>query len=99
MSLKRPKEVELLRSIYGSGFYLIGVFASESDRVKYLTQDKNMPWREALRLMKRDQEEERPFGQRSRDTFELSDVFIQLKQDEYKEPLERFLDLDSGIPT
>jgi len=98
MSLKRPKEVELLRSIYGSGFYLIGVFASESDRVKYLTQDKNMPWREALRLMKRDQEEERPFGQRSRDTFELSDVFIQLKQDEYKEPLERFLDLVFGNP-
>lgn len=98
MSLKRPKEVELLRSIYGSGFYLIGVFASESDRMKYLAQDKNIPWREALRLMKRDQEEERPFGQRSRDTFQLSDVFIQLKQDEYKEPLERFLDLVFGHP-
>lgn len=98
ISLKRPKEVELLRSTYGAGFYLIGVFASENDRVKYLTQDKNIVWREALRLMKRDQEEGRSFGQQSRDTFQLSDVFIQLKKDEYKEPLERFLDLVFGNP-
>ena len=28
-SLKRPKEVEMLRAIYGGGFYLVGVFASE----------------------------------------------------------------------
>src|SRR5579863_2707001 len=27
-SLKRPSEVELLRAVYGSGFYLIGIFAS-----------------------------------------------------------------------
>jgi hypothetical protein len=96
ISLKRPSEVELLRSIYGAGFYLIGVFASENDRLKFLTEDKNIPWREAWRLMKRDQEEDAPFGQRSRDTFQLSDVFIQLKQDEYKGPLERFLDLVFG---
>jgi deoxycytidylate deaminase len=98
MSLKRPREVELLRSIYGAGFYLIGVFASENDRLKYLTEDKNIPWREAWRLMKRDQEEDAPFGQRSRDTFQLADAFIQLRQDEYKEPLERFLDLVFGNP-
>jgi hypothetical protein len=98
MSLKRPNEVELLRSVYGAGFYLIGVFASENDRLKYLTEDKNIPWREALRLMKRDQDEDAPFGQRSRDTFQLSDVFIQLRHDEYKEPLERFLDLVFGNP-
>src|SRR5438477_9605063 len=32
LSLKRPMEVGLLRAIYGAGFYLIGVFASENDR-------------------------------------------------------------------
>ncbi len=37
ISLKRPEEVELLRAIYGAGFFLIGVFATESDRFKYLT--------------------------------------------------------------
>lgn len=97
-SLKRPKEVELLRAIYGSGFYLIGVFASEKDRLKYLTQDKNIPFRDAMTLMRRDQDEEAPYGQRSRDTFQLADVFIRLKGDEYKEQLERFLDLVFGCP-
>lgn len=42
LSLKRPEEVQLLRAVYGSGFYLIGVFASENDRLQYLTRDKNI---------------------------------------------------------
>jgi hypothetical protein len=65
LSLKRPAEVELLRGIYGSGFYLVGIFASEKDRLQYLTVDKNIPKGEALRLMQRDEDEEAPFGQRS----------------------------------
>ncbi len=69
-SLKRPSEVELLRAVYGSGFYLIGVFASENDRFQYLTRDKNIPKREATRLMARDQDENLLYGQRSRKTFE-----------------------------
>jgi deoxycytidylate deaminase len=98
LSLKRPMEVALLRAIYGSGFYLIGVFASENDRLQYLSRDKNMNAREALLLMRRDQNEDIPFGQRSRDTFQLADVFIELKGDEYKSQLERFLDLVFGSP-
>ena len=31
-SLKHPDEVRLLRQIYGSGFFLIGVFADEEQR-------------------------------------------------------------------
>jgi deoxycytidylate deaminase len=98
LSLKRPDEVELLRAIYGSGFYLIGIFASEQDRLQYLTKDKNISRTEALDLMRRDEDEEMPFGQRSRDTFQLSDVFIQLKPEQYKQQLERFLDLIFGNP-
>jgi hypothetical protein len=71
LSLKRPQEVEVLRAVYGSGFYLVGVFASENDRLRYLTRDKNIPFREARLLMKRDEEEEEPYGQRSRQTFQL----------------------------
>src|ERR1019366_6349790 len=48
--------------------------------------------------MERDQDEDAPYGQRSRKTFELADVFIQLKSDEYKQQLERFLDLLFGHP-
>jgi deoxycytidylate deaminase len=98
ISLKRPEEVELLRAIYGDGFFLIGVFATENDRLKYLSQDKNVPPKQAVQLMRRDQEESVPFGQRSRRTFELADVFIRLKSDEYKGQLERFLDLVFGYP-
>jgi deoxycytidylate deaminase len=98
LSLKRPAEVELLRSVYRSGFYLIGVFAPEIDRLRYLTNDKNIPKKTARRLMRRDEEEEVAFGQHSRDTFQLADVFIRLKGEEYKEQLERFLDLVFGYP-
>ena len=48
--------------------------------------------------MQRDEDEEVPFGQRSRDTFQLADVFIQLGSEQYKEKLERFLDLIFGNP-
>jgi len=41
LSLKRPEEVQLLRAVYGSGFYLIGVFASETDRLQYLTREEH----------------------------------------------------------
>jgi deoxycytidylate deaminase len=98
LSLKRPDEVDLLRAIYGPGFYLIGVFASEHDRLQYLTKDKNISRAEASRLMHRDEDEDDPFGQRSRDTFQLSDVFIQLGPEQFKPHLERFLDLIFGNP-
>jgi deoxycytidylate deaminase len=98
ISLKRPEEVEMLRAIYGTGFFLIGISATENDRLRYLSQDKNVPVRQAVQLMKRDQEEAVPFGQRSRRTFELADVFVRLKSDDFKGQLERFLDLVFGCP-
>ncbi len=98
LSLKRPQEVELLRAIYGSGFYLIGLFASQNERHHYLTTDKNIPRKEAAALMFRDEDEEAPFGQRSRATFQLADVFVELRSEGYKRQLERFLDLIFGNP-
>lgn len=97
-SLKRPEEVTMLRKIYGLGFYLIGIFASEAERREYLTDDKNIPKSDALKLMKRDEDEAVLFGQRTRDTFQLADVFVKLADDAYKKQLERFLDLVFGYP-
>jgi deoxycytidylate deaminase len=100
-SLKRPEEVGMLRKIYGLGFYLIGIFASEGERLEYLTGDKNISKPDAFKLMKRDEDEEDeaiPFGQRTRDTFQLADVFVKLSEDAYKKQLERFLDLIFGFP-
>jgi deoxycytidylate deaminase len=97
VSLKRPEEVETLRKIYGPGFFLIGIFAGEQDRVDYL-REKGMTADEAASLIQRDQAEEEEFGQRTRDTFELADVFVGLKNDEYKAGLRRFLGLVFGHP-
>lgn len=97
-SLKRPEEVTMLRKIYGLGFYLIGTFSSEAERREYLTDDKNIPKADALKLMKRDEDEAIPFGQRTRDTFQLADVFVKLADDAFKKQLERFLDLVFGYP-
>ncbi|HEV2382076.1 MAG TPA: anti-phage dCTP deaminase [Terriglobia bacterium] len=100
-SLKRPEEVFALRRVYGRGFFLIGVFASEKDRLKYLQFDKGIPEDKARALIERDQEEkeqQEPFGQRTRDTFHLADVFVRMKGDEYKIQSWRFLDLIFGNP-
>lgn len=96
-SLKHPEEVQALRRIYGDGFYLIGVYSSEKDRLRYLHEDKDISENEARSLVQRDQEEEDPFGQQTRDTFHLADVFISL-QSNPKGALWRFLDLLFGCP-
>ena len=79
-SLKHPDEVRLLRQIYGSGFFLIGVIADEEQRFTYLTEDIGCTSKEAKDLMARDEDEQKEFGQKTRDTFQLSDVFIPVAQ-------------------
>lgn len=96
LSLKRPEEVMALRRIYGPGFYLMGVFATEEERMHHLRDRKSIPEAEARKLMKRDEEEDEPFGQRTRKTFALADVFVRLKSDKFEEQVAHFLDLMFG---
>lgn len=92
-SLKRPAEVAMLRKVYSRGFFLIGVYATEKERLDYLIE-QNAPKDEANRLIRRDAEEaEEEFGQRTTETFQLSDVFVQFKKRAYEKELERFFDL------
>jgi deoxycytidylate deaminase len=100
-SLKHPDEVAALRRIYGPGFFLIGLYAPQEQRLEYLINDKNIPKIRAEELIKRDQDEEEPsgLGQHVRDTFHLADVFINLSEPrEAKAQLWRFLDLIFGDP-
>ncbi len=99
-SLKRPEEVEVLREIYEEGFFLIGVFSEEKERRKYLHQDKDIDLKDANTLIDRDMNENRMFGQRTRDTFHLSDFFIHFDGDEekLKNDLIRILNLIFGHP-
>lgn len=97
LTLKRPEEVKTLRKVYGDGFFLIGVFATEKERLDFLIQ-QNAPMQDAIALIKTDSEEDDPHGQQTRKTFYLSDVFVTLKDEAYRSELERFFDLVFSNP-
>lgn len=97
LSLKRPEEVATLRKIYRDGFFLVGVFATEKERLDHLI-NLNIAKDDAVALIKRDSEESDPYGQQTRATFYLSDVFVRLRQSAYVEELHRFFDLVFSNP-
>jgi deoxycytidylate deaminase len=97
-SLKRPEEVALFREVYRSGFYLVGIANDEDSQIEYLTRELGMTRQQAEKLMERDQNEQLPNGQRTRDTFYLADVFIQASEAQYKSQVDRFLELVFGHP-
>jgi deoxycytidylate deaminase len=85
-SLKHPQEVAALRRIYGSNFHVIGAYSRRPNRVANLAariaQTHNSSAVDAFRgkaeeLILRDQEESgRKLGQQLRETFPLSDIFV-----------------------
>ena len=99
-SLKHPDEVSRLREIYPESFYLIGVHADESRRLEVLTQEKRIVEDKARKLMERDEDEHIAFGQRTSDTFQMSDFFLRLDEsaDKLKKDLWRVLDILLGRP-
>jgi deoxycytidylate deaminase len=98
LSLKRPAEVATLRKVYGDGFFLVGVFATEQERLDYLIE-QNAPKIDAMNLIRRDADEARiDYGQHTRDTFQLSDVFVQFKGNAYEQELHRFFALVFSHP-
>ncbi len=94
-SLKHPDEVEFLRKVYGDGFYLFGIHADEKRRHAYLVDDKSLTQAQADELIRIDEDEKIEHGQRTRDTFHLSDFFISLgkNDDQVKNTVQRFLEL------
>ncbi len=95
-SLKHPDEVQALRRIYGPGVFLIALHSHEEDRLEYLDR-KGLTAGQAKELIDRDQDEKLPFGQRTRDTFQLADVFIRVGAN-LKKDLGRFLNIVFGDP-
>jgi deoxycytidylate deaminase len=95
VSLKRPEEVATLRRLYGIGFFLIGIAPTESHRKTYF-DEMGLEEDQRTKLIETDADEDQEFGQRTRDTFYLSDVFISLTK--FSEQIARFLDLVFGDP-
>lgn len=94
ITLKRAEEVDYLRSVYGHGFHLIGVFAPEDERVRHLHRHKDMTVDQASSLVHIDANDEEDGGQRTAKAFHLSDVFLDVggNGDDWKRQLGRFLD-------
>nr|WP_314266795.1 anti-phage dCTP deaminase [uncultured Moellerella sp.] len=99
-SLKHPDEVNKLREIYADGFFLIGVYADEKRRIDFLKNNKFIPENKAMELIIRDSNEGNEWGQHTRDTYELSDFFINYTGsiDQINNDLWRILDLIFGNP-
>lgn len=98
-SLKSPSEANVLREIYGPGFFLIGVSAPRSVRLQNLI-NRNFPKDEAIRLLDKDADEEAASGQKTRNTFELADAFIHMGSDGAgaEEKIFRIVDLLMSYP-
>jgi len=99
-SLKHPDEVSRLREIYSDGFYLIGINMSHNDKKRYLIDDKSINEEKADILIERDENEKIPHGQRTRDTFYLSDFFVNISKtrEKTKKSIWRILDNIFGYP-
>jgi deoxycytidylate deaminase len=95
--LKHPDEVLLLRKVYGNLFYLIGVLASEKQRIRNLRE--SIGPNEVATAIERDRRDEEEHGQQLDRTLKLSDFFLRnnYQNDEsIEKPLRRFFALLHG---
>jgi cytidine deaminase len=106
-SLKNPAEIESLRSIYGSSFYLIAAYTSLQDRrvvlAKKIAKSRSVfpfdrHFEKADRLIDRDQEEiGDKNGQNTRDSFHRADLFVDTgNPQELEKSVRRFVELLFG---
>jgi deoxycytidylate deaminase len=92
-SLKHPDEVETLRQVYGHGFFLVGISSTIESRKRYLQDVKGIPEAQINRLIARDDKENDPFGQSTRDVFQMADAFITSDSTDLSEQLSRMVDI------
>lgn len=100
-SLKRPEEVAHLRTIYPSGFILLGVHADENRRLTHLTKDKGIDAIRAQELLDRDRaEHDLEHGQRVEATYHLADFFVRVtgSTDRLRADIRRLVELWFGNP-
>jgi len=92
-SLKHQEEVEALRNVYGSSFYLLSVVCNEETRLRRLRKKhkEDLDNNEFRKLMKRDEGDSIAHGQHVRKTLELGDLFI-VNEDESDTFLNKELD-------
>ena len=93
-SIKNPEELSLLRKIYGETLCVFGVFAP--DNIRYTRLKNSGAAEESIKkIVDRDQNELKTFGQKTRKVFVDSDFFIcnDEKSDGLRSKLLRFIDI------
>jgi deoxycytidylate deaminase len=107
--LKHPDEVDFLREVYGSCFFLIAGHAPQKVRETELAAEiaksaghagEGVAYRShAHDLIQHDDSEEETFGQNTRDTYPKADFFVDLGIEGNAAPeLQRFIELLFGHP-
>ncbi len=106
--LKTPEEVQTLRDVYGSRFFLIAAYTPDDERIDWLNQaitdsrrsSDSSKWDvTAAELLGRDQSETRPYGQDVRDTFHRADLFVNAgKEANLRPQLDRLLEIVLANP-
>lgn len=91
-AIKNEQEAEVFRLVYGSAFWLVGVFAPRPVRMQRL-QASGVNEAEASAIMDRDEHDAPKHGQHVRETFFSSDYFIKNASNatEFLEPSVRRL--------
>lgn len=97
--LKHPDEARLLRTVYGSLFYMVGVLSKEKERLTRLEREDMIEPTLAHRLISRDKREDFDHGQKLEKTLQSADYFIRNKSGNtgtIGKSLDRFIQLIHG---
>lgn len=99
-SIKHPSEVEFLRDVYRRTFFLVSLHAPKESRLRHLVNAHGLKESEAQKFIERDAKEGEAHQQRTKDCFELGDVFLSATACAAAErnPATRFLELAFGHP-
>jgi deoxycytidylate deaminase len=106
--LKTPQEVQTLRNVYGSRFFLIAAYSPGDERAAWLddeitksrhSSDQSKWEATTSQLLTRDQSEGGEFGQNVLDTFHRADLFVDAsKAGDTEAQLERLLEVVLANP-
>ncbi len=97
--LKHPDEAKLLRTVYGSLFYMVGVLSKEKERLTRLEREERIEPTHAHKLIARDKREDFDHGQKLEKTLQSADYFIRNRSGNtaaISKALDRFIELIHG---
>jgi deoxycytidylate deaminase len=78
-SIKNQAEAKKFREVYGSSFYLIGVFSSRERKKTNLTHGDPALEKEAIKIIEDDYSQKGSFGQQVGKVFQTADYFFRLE--------------------